>query len=118
LAPSHSRNRNHVEHLRLLRLARDAQRAAATGDQEAVHAALCEVRNELVVHLRHERCGRRPGGDLHARLIAHGQDRIRRFIDRLLADPDECFCVVRAAELRAMLIRQIRLEGGLRQPRG
>jgi hypothetical protein len=106
------------EHLELLERTRLVRRAAIDGDMDAVHGQLCELRNLLVQHLRGERDVRRPSSDLHARVTRHGQDRLLTFIERLLADThdddDRCSCLVRTAELRALLIRQIRLEGGLR----
>jgi hypothetical protein len=106
----------HDEHLELLHRARRVQRAAAAGEVDRVHSELCELRNLLVPHLRAEMQHRRPASDLRARLTSHGQERLLRFVERLLADADDelgaCSCLVRVAELRAMLIRQIRLEGG------
>lgn len=105
------------EHLELLERTRLVRRAAIDGDMDAVHGQLCELRNLLVGHLRVERDVRRPSSDLHARVTRHGQDRLVTFIERLLADTHDdgrCTCLVRTAELRALLIRQIRLEGGLR----
>ena len=108
-----------MEHVELLRAARSVQQASIDGDVEAVHAQLCELRNALVAHLRHEQRQHRggPGSDLRARLTRHGQERLLRFVDQVLAeaaDEDDggCTCLVRAAELRAMLLRQVRLESG------
>lgn len=108
------------EHLELLARTRAVRRAAIEGDMDTVHGELCTLRNVLVQHLRHERDDERPAADLHARVTRHGQDRLLTFVERLLADTDDetadggCTCLVRTAELRALLIRQIRLEGGLR----
>ena len=107
----------HDEHLELLRRARRVQRAAVEGSADRVHDELCELRNLLVGHLRTEIDSSVPGSDLHARVTRHGQERLLRFVERLLAQGDDgaasCTCLVRVAELRAMLVRQIRLEGGV-----
>jgi hypothetical protein len=59
--------------------------------------------------------------DSHRRLIRHGRRRLLRYIDELLATTldeaggaDACTCLVRGAELRSLLVRQLRLEAGLR----
>ena len=108
------------EHLQLLARARRVSEVAVEGDMDAVHGELCELRNVLVRHLHRERDRLRPASDLHARVTRHGQDRLLTFVERLLADTGgddgDCTCLVRAAELRALLVRQIRLEGGLRAP--
>ena len=107
-----------TEHLELLERTRLVSRAAVDGDIDRVHSELCGLRNLLVRHLHHERDRHQPGSDLHARVTRHGQDRLMTLVERLLADTDEkegpCTCLVRTAELRARLIRQIRLEGALR----
>lgn len=111
-----------TEHLELLRRARRVQRAAVDADTDTVHDELCELRNALVDHLRDERSLDRAATDLHARLTRHGQERLVTFVERLLLDDggdgedDGCTCLVRTAELRALLVRQIRLEGGLAPP--
>jgi hypothetical protein len=105
------------EHLDLLRTARSVQRAAIEEDIDAVHDLLCRLRNALVGHVHHERDRDGPAADLHSRLTRHGQERLLRFVDAALAEtagPDGCSCLVLAAELRAMLVRQVRLESGRR----
>ena len=107
-----------IEHLDLLRAARSVQQAAIDEDVDAVHHLLCGLRNALVSHLQHERVDDgAPGSDLHARLTRHGKERLLHFVDRALAETtgaDGCACLVLAAELRAMLVRQVRLESGSR----
>ena len=116
MAESGEATRN--EHLELLGRTRLVRQAAVDGDMDRVHGELCELRNALVRHLHDERDLERPASDLHARVTRHGQDRLLTFVERLLADTDDeegrCTCLVRTAELRSLLIRQIRLEGGLR----
>ena len=101
------------EHAEPLRRARDVQRAAVDGGVDEVHAELCELRNLLFRHLRAEQAAAPPAADVHARITRHGQERLLTFIERLLAgeaDDGSCTCLLRVAELRAMLVRQIRLE--------
>ena len=102
-------------HLELLAAARAVQRIAVTGDADALHEEVCRLRKALVTHVRREHA---PGGrsdDVERRLTRHGQQRLIHFIDELLStssgeESDDCPCLVRAAELRAMLLRQVKLE--------
>lgn len=105
------------EHLDLLRAVREVQQAAIEEDVDAVHDLLCDLRNALVSHVELGRRHDHPASDLQTRLTRHGHERLLRFVDRVLAEttgPGECSCLVRAAELRAMLVRQVRLEAGSR----
>jgi len=100
------------EHAELLRRSRSVQRAAVEGDADAVHDQLCELRNLLFRHLHDEQARTPASPELHARIVRHGQERLLSFTERLLTGEDEegCTCLLRAAELRALLVRQIRLE--------
>jgi hypothetical protein len=99
--------------LALLDAARAVQRAATAGDIDALHDHVCRLRNSLV-----ERAQSASGGfdadDVQHRLARHGQQRLMRFLDDVLSTthegPASCTCLVRSAELRSMLIRQLRLE--------
>lgn len=88
------------------------QRAATDGDVDALHDEVCRLRNALSDHAA--RCGLDDADDLHHRLARHGQRRLLHFIDEILSTTqdgaDSCTCMVRGAELRSMLIRQLRLE--------
>lgn len=48
------------------------------------------------------------------RLIRHGHEQLLRLLDDILSSThdgtESCSCLVRGAELRSMLIRQLRLE--------
>lgn len=98
--------------LDLISASRAVQRAATHGDVDALHDALCHLRNALVEHA--SRCGLDDDGDVHHRLARHGQHRLLHFIDEILSTThdraDTCTCMVRGAELRSMLVRQLRLE--------
>ncbi len=98
--------------LALIDAARAVQRAATHDDVDALHDEVCRLRNALVEHVAH--CGLEEGGDVHHRLARHGQQRLLHFIDELLSTThdgaDTCTCLVRGAELRSLLIRQLRLE--------
>lgn len=103
-----------VSHLELLEAARAVQRIAVVGDADALHDEVCRLRNALISHLHHERVDG-ASDDLGQRLSRHGQQRLLRFIDELLSSTseggsDDCTCLVRAAELRALLLRQVKLE--------
>jgi hypothetical protein len=97
--------------LDLLNAARAVQRAATDGDVDALHDEVCRLRNALVEHVSNHRLD---GGDVPARVARTGQQRLLHFIDELLWTTHEgaesCTCLVRGAELRSMLIRQLRLE--------
>lgn len=98
--------------LDLINTARAVQRAATDGDVHALHDEVCRLRNALVEHVTH--CGLDGAFDVHHRVARHGQQRLLHFIDELLTTTHEgaetCTCLVRGAELRSMLIRQLRLE--------
>ena len=104
-----------VSHLDLLAAARAVQRIAAVGDADALHDEVCRLRNTLIAHLHDEGSFDGNPDDLGHRLSRHGQQRLLRFIDELLSSTseggsDDCTCLVRAAELRALLLRQVKLE--------
>lgn len=99
-------------HLDLISAARAVQRAATDGEVDALHDALCRLRNALVEHAA--RCAFDDHDDVHNRLARHGQQRLLHFVDEILSTThdraDTCTCLVRGAELRSMLVRQLRLE--------
>ena len=99
-------------HLELLDAARAVQRAAADDDMDALHSEVCRLRNALVEHVAG--CGLGDDGSVQRRVARHGQQRLLHFIDELLSttheSADTCTCMVRGAELRSLLIRQLRLE--------
>ena len=98
--------------LDLLDAARAVQRAATDGDVDALHGEVCRLRNALVEHVAG--CDLADDGGVQRRVARHGQQRLLHFIDELLSTTHEgtesCTCVVRGAELRSLLIRQLRLE--------
>lgn len=103
---------NPPRHLDMLSAARAVQRAATEGDVDVLHDEVCRLRNALVEHAASS--GLDDNGDVHHRLTRHGQRRLLHFIDEILSTTqhgaDTCTCMVRGAELRSMLIRQLRLE--------
>jgi len=105
-----------TSHLDLMALAGVIGNAARNDDVDGVHVALCQLRNDLVEHVASESDAVAGMSDAAAGPVRNGHRRLLIFIDDLLADPGGvtgCSCVVRAAELRALLMRQIRLEGSL-----
>ncbi len=102
-------------HLELLEAARTVQRLAAGGDTDGLHGEVCRLRNALVTHVQHERAAD-DADTKGSQLIQRGQSRLVDFIDELLTStaehgPDDaCSCLLRAAELRARLLRQVSLE--------
>lgn len=98
--------------LALLDAARAVQRAATDGDMDTLHGEVCRLRNALVEHVAG--CDLGDEGGVQRRLARHGQQRLLHFIDELLSTTHEsaesCTCLVRGAELRSLLIRQLRLE--------
>ncbi|MCO8126552.1 hypothetical protein NHL50_04975 [Acidimicrobiia bacterium EGI L10123] len=98
--------------LDLLDAARAVQRAATDGDVDTLHGEVCRLRNALVEHVADRELG--DGEGVQRRLARHGQQRLLHFIDELLSTTHEsaesCTCLVRGAELRSLLIRQLRLE--------
>ena len=103
-----------VSHLELLAAARTVQRIAVTGDADALHEEVCRLRNAMVTHVHHERATGDDPDVIEHRLTRHGHQRLLRFIDELLSttsgDGTDCTCLVRAAELRALLLRHVKLE--------
>ena len=108
---------NPPRQLDLINAARAVQRAAIDGDIHGLHDEVCRLRNELVEHVAHS--GLDGAGEVDHRVARHGQQRLLHFIDELLSTTHEgaetCTCLVRGAELRSMLIRQLRLEARSRR---
>jgi hypothetical protein len=102
--------------LALLDAARAVQRAATAGDIDALHDQVCRLRNALVEHAQSARRDE-VAGDVQHRLARHGQERLMRFLDDVLSTTHEvtgaCTCLVRSAELRSLLVRQLRLEASV-----
>ncbi|MDZ7674788.1 MAG: hypothetical protein U5K30_06960 [Acidimicrobiales bacterium] len=110
-------------HLQLLDAARAVQQAATADDMDELHHEVCRLRNALVERLADTDIDAEAHEAQH-RLAAHGRQRLLQFLDDVLFathdEPDSCPCLVRSAELRSMLVRQLRLEAsgmrrGLRQ---
>lgn len=98
--------------LDMLSAARAVQQAATDGDVHALHDEVCRLRNALVEHAANS--GLDDNGDVRHRLARHGQRRLLHFINEILSTTQQgaetCTCLVRGAELRSMLIPQLRLE--------
>lgn len=105
-----------TSHLDLMALAGVIGAAARDDDVDGVHAALFRLRNDLAEHVALESDAVAGMSSAAAEPVRNGQRNLLSFIDRMLTDPDDdagCACVVRAAELRGLLARQIRLESSL-----
>lgn len=106
--------------LALLHATRRVQQLAAEGDVDGLHDELCELRNALVEELSDDEdqgCART--SETVCRLARHGQRQLLRFVNELLdttaePDQDDCACLLRSAELRALLVRQVRLQTQVR----
>ncbi|MFP5321018.1 MAG: hypothetical protein ACLGIC_04140 [Acidimicrobiia bacterium] len=92
------------------------QRAANDGDIDALHDEVCRLRNTLVERT-HILASTGSAPDLQDRLIRHGHERLLRFLDEILSNTHDgagsCTCLVRGAELRSLLVRQLRLEANV-----
>jgi hypothetical protein len=101
-------------HLDLLTATRSLRRAAVAGRRDAVRAELSRLRTALVLHLHaeHELVASLPG--TLDQLTREGQQRLLGALNKLLfsaeGDGDTCTCIVRAAEVEALLRRQVKLE--------
>lgn len=99
--------------LDLLNAVRAVQHAANDGDIDALHDEVCRLRNTLVERT-HVVASTGSARDLQDRLIRHGHERLLRFLDEILSNTHDgagsCTCLVRGAELRSLLVRQLRLE--------
>jgi len=89
---------------------------ARVEDVDGLHLALCRLRNELAEHMTLESDAIDGMSGAAAEPVRLGQRRLLRFIDDMLTEASDdagCACIVRAAELRGLLVRQIRLESSL-----
>jgi hypothetical protein len=89
---------------------------ARVEDVEGLHLALCRLRNELAEHIALESDAIEGMPGAVAEPVRQGQRRVLRFVDDMLTESSDdagCACMVRAAELRGLLVRQIRLESSL-----
>jgi hypothetical protein len=106
-------------HLDLVAVVAAIGQAARTEDADGMHRALCRLRTGLAEHVAGEAAAVDGMAPAVADRVRIGQRRLLGFVDDLLGttDGDEpgCACIVRAAELRALVQRQIRLEGALRR---
>lgn len=106
-----------AEHGDLLTVARAVRRSAVGDDTVRLHSELSQLRAELVHHLHAERehLDALPG--MAAAVIRDGQERLLRLLTDVLFSagnrPDECNCIVRAAEVELALRRQATLETNL-----
>jgi hypothetical protein len=104
---------SHLDLMVAVGLIRDAARH---GDVDGLHVALCRLRNDLAGHVTVEALAVEELSGAAADSVRRGQRHLLAFVDGMLADSDSdtgCACIVRAAELRGLLIRQIRLEAVL-----
>jgi len=104
-------------HLDLLAAARVVQRSAVDGDVDELHGDLCRLRKALVADLHDDERDQHVS-EAGRRVARAGREQLLHFVNDLLAtstgpDREDCSCLVRAAEVRAMLIRQVRLQGNL-----
>ena len=103
-----------VSHLVLLSVVRAVQRAAVDGHEEALHHELCRLRIALAARARQDRTTE-DHGEVEHRLVRLGRERLARLLDELIASwgtasGQTCTCLVRTAELRRLLLQQLRIE--------
>lgn len=105
-----------VSHLDLMASVSAIRDVARAEDVDGLHLALCRLRNELAEHIALESDAIDGMTGAAAEPVRKGQRRLLKFVDDVLteaSDDDRCACIVRAAELRGLLVRQIRLESSL-----
>lgn len=104
---------SHLDLMTSVTVIRDVARVA---DVDGLHVALCRLRNELAEHIALESDAIDGMSGAVAVPVRQGQRRLLEFVDDMLTeagDDADCACIVRAAELRGLLVRQIRLESSL-----
>ncbi len=105
-----------VSHLGLMAVVGLIGDAARDEDLDRLHEALCRLRNEMAEHVAVEASAIAELSGAAGDSVRRGQRRLLSVVDDMLMESDSeqgCACIVRAAELRGLLIRQIRLEGAL-----
>jgi hypothetical protein len=105
-----------VSHLELILIADLIGDAARAEDRDRLHGTLCRLRNKLAEHVMLEGPAIEALTVGAAASVRLGHRRLLSVVDDMLLDADDaagCACLVRAAELRGLLARQIRLEGAL-----
>lgn len=84
------------------------------GDVDAVHTALCRLRNELIQHVRDEREALSQLSPATAAVLRTGQQRLLQRVEHLLTMTDcgsnGCTCASQALHLTRDIARQARLE--------
>lgn len=104
----------HPTHLDLVETAHALRQAMLDDDTDEVHRLLCQLRADLVAHLRGERRRLHSAAEPVGAVVLDGQERLLELVDDVLLgadeDPQACNCLVRAVEIEVALRRQIRLE--------
>lgn len=100
-------------HLELLRLVRELQAAAASSNAPEISEVVQRLRAELEEHVAAERQDYAPLPNQVVEALSSGQQRLLSLVDGL--DRENCQtgakpCVVRVAELAALLRRQASME--------
>jgi hypothetical protein len=105
-----------VSHLDLMVAVGLIGEAARAEDVDRLHVTLCRLRNDLAEHVTVEASAVEELPGAAGESVRRGQRHLLATVDDILteADSDEgCACIVRASELRGLLVRQIRLEAAL-----
>jgi hypothetical protein len=105
-----------VSHLDLMVVVGLVRDAARDEDHDRLHAALFRLRNEMAEHVAVEASAVAELFGATGESVRRGQRHLLSIVDEMLMDSDNergCACIVRAAELRGLLVRQIRLEAAL-----
>lgn len=86
-------------------------------DVDALHAALCSLRNGLVSHMRAERRSFDPLSPVVVVVVLAGHQRLLARIDELLSHAETgtsgCGCMTASVRITRDLVRQARLEADL-----
>lgn len=108
-----------ASHLDLLAMARCVRDAVRHDDAEGLYVALTHLRTAVIGHVHAERAQLDALPDLAAAVALRGQRRLLRLITDALFTrddrdgPEDCNCVLRAAEIDLAMRRQTRLEAAL-----
>jgi hypothetical protein len=108
------RDERSTTHVDLVTTASAIRAAAAEDDLDSLHGALSRLRSDLVCHVQAERTQLSAVADRLRCHVEEGQQRLLAVLDDLVFGSDrsaeECNCLLRAAQVEALVRRQADLE--------